>query len=390
GERIHNKEIISSSCANIGGIYLDQGNYELAEKYFTSAVSTKKEMNDLFGIASCYISLGIVQQSKNNFERALHFFNDALAIERKIQYKKGEGTVLSNIGNIYSKEGEYEKSIENHKASLQIGNEIDDAEIKGAAFKNLGGIYFKLEKYAEARNYFEKAWQQGQSIHFKPMLLDAAYGLARVDSALGRFESAFKHQQLYYQYSDSLDNEETRKKTIETQMMYDFEKKEAVSREERKLEIKNQKVLANERDRKQRIVMQFAGIGLLLVAVLAFFVYRGYRSKQKANVLMDAKNNLIEKQKLEVEDQNRKITDSISYAKRIQQAILPSHLEIQQALPDSFVFFKPKDIVSGDFYWSSVKDGKLIFAVADCTGHGVPGAFMSMIGNTLLNGIVNE
>ncbi len=95
-------------------------------------------------------------------------------------------------------------------------------------------------------------------------------------------------------------------------------------------------------------------------------------------------------QKEKIEAQNHQITDSIRYAKRIQTAILPSDEVLDQTIHDHFVLFKPRDIVSGDFYWTGHKDGKSIIAAADCTGHGVPGAFMSMIGNTLLNQIVNE
>ena len=95
-------------------------------------------------------------------------------------------------------------------------------------------------------------------------------------------------------------------------------------------------------------------------------------------------------QKEEIEEKNKDITDSINYAQKIQEAILPSDNEIQRHLPESFVLFKPKDIVSGDFYWFTERDGKALIIAADCTGHGVPGAFMSMIGNSLLNEIVNE
>lgn len=94
--------------------------------------------------------------------------------------------------------------------------------------------------------------------------------------------------------------------------------------------------------------------------------------------------------KVEIELKHREVIDSVNYAKRIQEAILPSLTEISDCFPESFVLFKPKNIVSGDFYWFSQKDGKKIIASIDCTGHGVPGAFMSVIGSTLLNQIVNE
>ena len=106
---------------------------------------------------------------------------------------------------------------------------------------------------------------------------------------------------------------------------------------------------------------------------------------------MEKKNRLIEKQKQLVEEKNKKITDSINYAKRIQQAILPSEKLIKSILPDSFVFFQPKDIVSGDFYWiSSINENNALIGAVDCTGHGVPGALMSMMGYNLLEQVVKE
>ena len=98
----------------------------------------------------------------------------------------------------------------------------------------------------------------------------------------------------------------------------------------------------------------------------------------------------INELKLIVEHKHREVMDSVTYAKRIQEAILPDKREISSSFPNSFIMFKPRDIVSGDFYWYTSKDNLHIIAAVDCTGHGVPGAFMSMIGNTLLNEIVNE
>ncbi|MGZ4038532.1 MAG: PP2C family protein-serine/threonine phosphatase, partial [Bacteroidia bacterium] len=98
----------------------------------------------------------------------------------------------------------------------------------------------------------------------------------------------------------------------------------------------------------------------------------------------------IEEQRAELQYRNKEVTDSITYAERIQKAILPSMQLFRDHLPDSFVVYLPKDIVSGDFYWTEKKNNKIFFAVADCTGHGVPGAMMSVIGQNALNRAVNE
>lgn len=114
------------------------------------------------------------------------------------------------------------------------------------------------------------------------------------------------------------------------------------------------------------------------------------RSLEVSSGELNMANSKIRDQLSVIEEKNKNITDSINYAKRIQQAILPSDEEIRKSLPNAFILYKPKDVVSGDFYWFAEREGKILIAAVDCTGHGVPGAFMSMIGSALLNEIVNE
>ncbi len=131
-------------------------------------------------------------------------------------------------------------------------------------------------------------------------------------------------------------------------------------------------------------------IGLLIYMIVRLRV----QQLKNANILLQNKIDVataeIRHQKDEIERKNKNITDSIEYAKRIQQAILPLESSIKEALPDSFVFYQPRDIVSGDFFWFYTEAQRIIIIAGDCTGHGVPGAFMSMIGNTLLNEIIKE
>lgn len=132
----------------------------------------------------------------------------------------------------------------------------------------------------------------------------------------------------------------------------------------------------------------FAGIGLLVI--VGFFVYRGYSIKKKDARIIAQQKEEVENQKHLVEEKNKEITDSINYAKRIQEAILPSTAVMNNLLPSSFILYLPKDIVAGDFYWIEEIGDKIIFAVADCTGHGVPGAMVSVVCHNALTRAVNE
>jgi serine phosphatase RsbU (regulator of sigma subunit) len=153
---------------------------------------------------------------------------------------------------------------------------------------------------------------------------------------------------------------------------------------------------------KQKLILYFVSFVLLMFCFLVYYIYRGYKIKKEANIKLEEKNRTITQQKDEIEKQRdlaasqrdqiayqkKHITDSIMYAKRIQTALIPS-LELFSDKLDHFVLYKPLDIVSGDFYWVSNKGDVQVIIAADCTGHGVPGAFMSMLGVTMLNEIVN-
>jgi serine phosphatase RsbU (regulator of sigma subunit)/antitoxin component YwqK of YwqJK toxin-antitoxin module len=158
-----------------------------------------------------------------------------------------------------------------------------------------------------------------------------------------------------------------------------------------------QKELNQSELKQQKTIRNAFFLGFVLLLGLMFFVFKGYREKKKSNAELALKNTLIEQQKADVisqkeliEIKNHEITDSINYAQRIQRSILPPLSEVSAALSNSFILFKPKDIVSGDFFWFENTKDKVLIAAADCTGHGVPGAFMSTIGSEKLNEAVKD
>ncbi len=159
---------------------------------------------------------------------------------------------------------------------------------------------------------------------------------------------------------------------------YETDKKE---QEIEKLNVTNE---LNSTKIKQQYYVIF-GFVLIVIAIvfILFLIIKQYKKNKKTNIALTKKNTIILNQKQE-------ITDSINYAKNLQTAILPSNDKINKYLPDSFILYKPRDIVSGDFYWIHKKENKIIFAAADCTGHGVPGAFMSVIGSLLLDYTIED
>ncbi|HWY11194.1 MAG TPA: SpoIIE family protein phosphatase, partial [Bacteroidia bacterium] len=141
---------------------------------------------------------------------------------------------------------------------------------------------------------------------------------------------------------------------------------------------------------KQQLILTGVSIILLIVIIFSFFIFKALKENQKKNKIILEQNVKVEKQKQLIEEKHKDITDSINYAQKIQTALIISEKTLSAKVENVFVMFKPRDVVSGDFYWYTEKNGYKLLAVADCTGHGVPGAFMSMIGITLLNQIVRE
>ena len=189
------------------------------------------------------------------------------------------------------------------------------------------------------QNYLIYGKERFVEMGAKEELMEAYKDLTEIDSLKKNYKGAYENHKLYILYRDSLDNEETRKQTIQSQMNYDFEKKEAIADVEHKKELENQNVLAEEKSRKQKVVLSFVLGSLVLVLVFAGFVFRSLRITRKQKHIIELQKNLVERQKHEVEQQKnlveehqREIIDSITYARRIQRSLLPTEKYIEKNL----------------------------------------------------------
>ena len=378
------KHGIASSYTNIGIIYENQGNYEMAlEKYFKS-LKILEEIGSTSGMASLYNNIGIIYTNKANYEMALVNHSKSLKINESAGNKQGMAYSYVNIGNVYENQNNFASALNSYLKALEINEKIGDKLGLAASYSCIGSVYMKQEKLPESYRYLFESMVLFKEIGNTEGIKEVYGSMSDLFEKKGDYKQSYHYYKLFSDFKDTLFNEQSAKQIAEMNTKYDSEKKD---KELLRKDIEISKQLTE--TEKQNFQRNTFIVGFVLVLVLVFFIFKGYRQKKAANGLLEEKNTLIENQKKLMEEKNIKITDSINYAKRIQLAILPSQELIKSFLPDSFIFFRPKDIVSGDFYWFAEKQGKLIIAVADCTGHGVPGAFMSMIGNTLLNEIVN-
>ncbi|MGZ4044576.1 MAG: SpoIIE family protein phosphatase, partial [Bacteroidia bacterium] len=298
-----------------------------------------------------------------------------------------------NISTVYNHLKEYDKAIEYGLKSLEIKKKIGDKLGISSSYANLGMVNFNKENYREARKFIDQSLEINIELGNKFGLENDYFLLSQLDSTERDFKNAYNDYKMHVVYRDSLINEEHRKKTMETQLQYEFDKKAAAD-SVKTVEAKKVLTIQLEHEKTQRFALYG---GLTLVVLFAGFMFNRFRITQKQKKIIEVQKLEVEKQKdiIEqakelVEEKQVEILDSIKYAKTLQEAILPSRKEIEKHLPQSFLVYKPKDIIAGDFYWMHTGNERVFIAAADCTGHGVPGAMVSVVCSNALNRAVKE
>ncbi len=363
---------------NIGWIYQGQKNYDLTIKYYLRAKEINERLNRRRNLLANYDDLGIVYKLKKDYTKALEYCNKTLELSKEINSDKGIATGYGNLGSVYFEMKNYDEAVKNFELSNQILEANNDFYNLAEGYNGISECNLKMKNYNQTIDYATKSLNLAIQYDFKTVASSAYFKLANAYSQKKEFAKAYNYLELFSQLQDSTYNEKNSRQINEMSAKYESEKKELQISS-----LENEKELSNEKLEKEKRFKLYLIIFCLMVAIFAFFLYRNNIQKRKAN------NALSEAYK-QIEVKNKDITDSINYSKRIQEAILPSEKLRYKLFNDIFILYKPKDIVSGDFYWYTEKDGKRLIAACDCTGHGVPGALMSMIGNNILNQIVNE
>jgi len=377
-EKMTDKYGIGSSLVNLGVVYYYLDYLEKANEYYIKALNIWRELDIKKQIAGTYNNIAIVFREQKKYVESLDYYSRSLSIREDLNDKKGISECLNNIGTLHARLNEHKKAISYYKRSLIIDEERDDKMGISIILFNISELHYKQNDLKKAKKYLKRSLDIVDEIEADDMKKSIYESYANIYSKENRFEDAFKYHKLYSQIKDSLFNAESSQQIAEMETKYQSAKKEQeITLLNKENEINSLELSKKEAEvNKQRIII-FSSFGILIFAIIfGLLLYNRYLLKQKAHSLLQRKN--------------KQITDSINYARRIQNAILPSDQLIHQCLPNSFVLFKPKSVVSGDFYWIHKHEHEIMFAALDCTGHGVPGAFMSMIGNTLLNEIVAE
>ena len=441
-KEINFKKGISRSYNSLGIAYYDQGSYDESIEYFLKALKIHEELGDKQNMTACYNNIGLIHQEQGSYDKAIEYLQKALAIHEERSDKRGMSICYFNIGNIFNKQGSYDKAIEYYNRALKQFEELGDKRAIANSTHNLGETYENLGFFNKAVEYLLRALRlyeeigdkmgiaitdvsianlnvsladsvavtesqrlkylnqaiaygnksivNAKEMNLMPQIKGAAKILMTTYGKLGNYKKAMEFAGILITTQDSMFTEDKTRAIQEMSSKYETEKKQ------QQIEIQESQLIAKDARIKQQKTFRNALIGGLgAIVIIVFVIAYAYVQKRKDNKKISEQNDKILRINIDLKQLNETITrqkdeiiSSINYARRIQSAILPPERYITELLKENFIFFKPKEIVSGDFYWITQVKNYIILASADCTGHGVPGAFMSMLGISYLNEIV--
>jgi serine phosphatase RsbU (regulator of sigma subunit) len=327
---------------------------------------------------------------EGNLEKAFSVYKKSLELQLQIDDKLGMGYSYINLGDVMKKKGDFKAALNYYEISKKIREEIKDYQGLSQIYLHEGDLFLSNNRKKDAELSYLKGMEIAKKISYPELIRDASEKLYLNYKKIGNNKLAFEYYETFIIMRDSINNIETQKATIKQQTQYEFDKQQAIQKEKHDAEIKLQNEKAEADKKKQNIIIVSVSLVLIIVAVFSLLLYKRFKTTQQQKIIIEKKEKETQAQKHLVEEKQKEILDSINYAKRLQEAILPPLDYINEHLPNNFVLYQPKDVVAGDFYWAEMKDDKFFIAAADCTGHGVPGAMVSVVCSNALNRTVNE
>ena len=398
-QQYNDSDHISTCYNNIGIIHYYLNNYQESIDFTQKALDYYLYHNQKIDIATCYNNIANAYSDMGNNDTAIVFYNKALVLYDELDDIDGMSLINGNVGEVYAVQGKYDEAYTSFIKSLQLAEKINDKWQQANMYSCLGSLLAEQNKSSEALPFLNQGLKIFKELDARTEMIDIYEALAKSFEQQKNLTQAIYNLKQANKLRDEVFNKENATSIAEMNALYETKEKEAAL-------LKQQEQAKYEASQKQMIIVG-STIGFLLLVVIVTISVRGNITKKKVN-------ETLALQKQQIEAKNRDITDSIQYAKRIQSAILPTNGLIEKALNNFFVLYLPKDIVAGDFYWMEAlssnrhsaldaespkkneivgqasNDDLILFAAADCTGHGVPGAMVSVVCNNALNRAVRE
>lgn len=392
-EEVNDSLGIANSFNNIAFIHQNMADFDLAEEYYSKSLEIKRVLNDTDNMVITMGNLASVKTFMHDTVGALKLYHEIIGIVNSDTWSWSRANSMSNLGMIYFDRHQYDSAYYylNNARAIRVHNN----DRRGIFLSSLvlSRYWLTMKNIDSARFYLNTAHEIASDIKSNDLLKRSTEGWYRFYKETGNYEMALKFYELHNAYSDSIFNQETKTATLRKYLSYEYEKQKiADSLDAANKDMMNSLIIAEGEARLNQATTQRIALIVILVfvAITAFVVFNRYRDSQRKKKIIEEQKTEVEFQKNLVVQKNTEILDSINYARRLQNAILAPDAVVQKSLPESFILYLPKDIVAGDFYFFETTNDSVFIAAADCTGHGVPGAMMSVVCANALSRAVKE
>ncbi len=419
-EKVENYSSLATTQINIGDIYYDLLNFSEAKNYYRKAKANYDIIKDNNGIANSLLAIGVIYHKVNKADSALQYLDQAEILFKTIGDKYGLAKVNEYYGNVFSSLSMYNKALANYNTALAYQKETGTTLSLQELMVSISEVHFKLGATGEALRIAESIEKDLKNKPLSKTQRDVHKLLSEIYEKQGQLKLALFHHKEYSNINDSLFSFERANKLAQMEVLFNISQKEKeIAELEREKKIRDFELTQAEKlINSQRFHSVVSVSILILLLVVLLLLYRQFRIKREANNLLSTKIQEVQQKSEEIITQKEEIlnqrdelekqqdllrdkseqlerfnwllTDSIDYASSIQAALLPPSETFQRYFSDHFIMFFPKDVVSGDFYWAYPKNDTIHLALADCTGHGVPGGFMSMLGISALTELMGR
>ena len=398
-EREKNIKVLAGASLIMGNIQVQLGQLEDAQKYYQQGYDICIENNDYKNLPSFYFGLSIIQNRKGDYKNAIRYLKIAADSLRKNRDLESLGGIYNNIGKNYSEDGNLDSCIHYFRKSLGINLKLGSPQYLPASILNIAATFAENEQYDSAIVYFDWGMAKAREHQMMNYVMEGGKEMSLLYSIMGDYKKAYNYLWDSYELKDSLNHTEIASKVQELKTQYETEKLEnekelaaqkaiaaqnkqkAAERDSLKSKLEKEK---SEKDKN--LLMVILAASLLVIGGIIYLLVQN----KKNNKLLSTKNDQLGYAYAEIETKNTEIIDSINYAKRLQDAALPDLKLLDKHVEEHSLLYLPKDIVAGDFYWLNEHSNIVYFAVADCTGHGVPGAMVSVVCMNALFRSTNE
>ncbi len=430
-ENMGDKKEATRYLNHAASVCWENKNYPCAIEWFKKSMQLNQEVGNENGVLMLHNNLGMIAADQKEYQNAITYFEYTLAGRKKTKDKVGMISSLINLSVCHNNLKQYNQSVQRLEESLDYARQMNDATQMRSCYGMLAETYDKAGNGDKSRYYFDlyrvfhekiqkdrdnKSRSEVEKSKFEAEKANLVAKDLASEKKIKELELEVKEKELLNKDFSLRAKDEELKDTKDSNLVLFSQKTKAELAQiasEKEKEVKNLKIKQIEAQQDRQKIVQYAlMVGVILLILFLSVLALRYREKRKSNQLLNQQNTAILEQQAEITQQrdyifsqnqslaktlkqlnekSRHVTSSIEYAFRIQTAMMTNALLLKKfPAHDFFILWKPRDIVSGDFYWIAEKDDKYILAVADCTGHGVPGAFMSMIGDSLLNQIIHD